>query len=363
MSDLIRACFAFVATAILFAAPAGAGFLDDFQGYSVFGAPAGGPMLGGQCPVCDSTVTFAVWENTDGNWLDDFPDAIGFFGDSDGSERYVYLYQVVGTNPLGQFSDGLEWFNVTYGPEGGDPDANPFIAGGYFDNTAFANVSLDVLPLDWLNDGIPSCAGGLSQGDGSGIQGEACTFIPGSIEPNVNLNIVNPVGLSPSFAENNDVPGSWPVMQFLWVDPLLDDGQASPVLFLTSNLAPGFAWAETESPPSNPGPPGAGGDIPTTADRDSDGVVDWTDNCLAVSNATQLDVDADGYGNRCDTDLDNNCFTNYTDVALFGDEFGAKGENAADFDGSLFVNFEDLDILGEYFGAAPGPSALTSTCD
>ena len=39
-------------------------------------------------------------------------------------------------------------------------------------------------------------------------------------------------------------------------------------------------------------------------DADSDGIADYADNCINTSNAEQLDTDANGEGNACDTDDD-----------------------------------------------------------
>ena len=45
--------------------------------------------------------------------------------------------------------------------------------------------------------------------------------------------------------------------------------------------------------------------VPAAVDTDGDGILDDTDNCLDVANADQRDTDGDGFGNRCDTDLNN----------------------------------------------------------
>jgi len=52
---------------------------------------------------------------------------------------------------------------------------------------------------------------------------------------------------------------------------------------------------------------GAGGS-PTCADRDSDGVADYADNCPYVSNAGQGDSDGNGVGDDCEPDDCGGCF-------------------------------------------------------
>ena len=52
-------------------------------------------------------------------------------------------------------------------------------------------------------------------------------------------------------------------------------------------------------------------------DADGDGVPDTSDNCLVEGNPRQLDPDLDGYGNRCDGDLDQDGDTDQDDGDLF----------------------------------------------
>lgn len=92
------------------------------------------------------------------------------------------------------------------------------------------------------------------------------------------------------------------------------------------------------------------------ADTDGDGRADDVDNCSAVANVDQRDSDGDGFGNRCDTDINNDGVTNGVDVGLLRTAFGSAGPHA-DFNGDGVVNGVDVGILRGYFGKAPGPGA------
>ncbi|MEO8223453.1 MAG: thrombospondin type 3 repeat-containing protein [Gammaproteobacteria bacterium] len=98
------------------------------------------------------------------------------------------------------------------------------------------------------------------------------------------------------------------------------------------------------------------------ADSDLDGVPDSIDNCTLVANPDQCDSDGDGYGNRCDGDLNNNGFSNAQDQVLFraqlGQSGGAPNFNVADLNCNGFVNAQDQVLLRSLLGKPPGPSAL-----
>lgn len=94
-------------------------------------------------------------------------------------------------------------------------------------------------------------------------------------------------------------------------------------------------------------------------DSDEDGIDDFTDNCAAATNKDQRDTDADGYGNECDGDLNNDGITNTRDLGIFKTAFGSSGENLdADLNGDGVVNTRDLGRFKTLFGKPPGPSAV-----
>ena len=55
------------------------------------------------------------------------------------------------------------------------------------------------------------------------------------------------------------------------------------------------------------------GGVENVCDTDADGISDATDNCPAIYNPDQLDSDADGQGNECDEDDDNDGIPDTTD--------------------------------------------------
>jgi len=95
-------------------------------------------------------------------------------------------------------------------------------------------------------------------------------------------------------------------------------------------------------------------------DTDGDGVIDALDNCRLLSNATQVDSNGDGYGNRCDGDLNNNGSTNAQDTVLYRQQLGqpsvAPTFNAADINANGSVNAQDTTLYRQLLAAPPGPS-------
>jgi hypothetical protein len=71
-----------------------------------------------------------------------------------------------------------------------------------------------------------------------------------------------------------------------------------------------------------------------------------------VANCDQRDTDGDGYGNRCDADLNNFGSVDFGDYSLFRSAFGNATIPDADFDGDGAVDFGDYSIFRAAFGKA-----------
>ncbi len=103
------------------------------------------------------------------------------------------------------------------------------------------------------------------------------------------------------------------------------------------------------------------------ADSDGDGVLDAQDNCILVPNgpaggpANQVDSDADGFGNVCDCDFDQDGFCGIADFNVFLPDFQAStdGGTGTDMDSDGFVAISDFNLfLPGFVSSEPGPSAL-----
>ena len=92
-------------------------------------------------------------------------------------------------------------------------------------------------------------------------------------------------------------------------------------------------------------------------DTDGDGVLDFRDNCLEVSNADQRDSDGDNFGNACDADLNNDNIVNVIDLGILRLAFFSADADA-DFNGDGVVNVIDLGVMRLSFFLPPGPSGL-----
>jgi hypothetical protein len=95
-------------------------------------------------------------------------------------------------------------------------------------------------------------------------------------------------------------------------------------------------------------------------DGDDRGAIE--DNCLLIANADQRDTDADGFGNVCDGDFDDNCAVNFLDLGAMKAAFFQPGTTDTDMDGDGETSFSDLGLLKAQFFQPPGPSGLPNDC-
>lgn len=139
------------------------------------------------------------------------------------------------------------------------------------------------------------------------------------------------------------------------------------------------------------------GDTPGGMPRDGDGdrVPDFADRCLTVANPDQKDSDRDGYGDRCDADVDQDGMVTGADIAAFAacdgivlntdyihPHCGAEGEDedpptppdlpsailqhqcrAMDLNGDGVVDRADMGAANSQLGSPPGPSGVTTSPD
>lgn len=91
------------------------------------------------------------------------------------------------------------------------------------------------------------------------------------------------------------------------------------------------------------------------ADGDSDGFEYLNDNCIDASNADQRDTDGDGYGNACDSDLNDDGVVNSLDIGLFKQTMFTVDQDA-DINGDGIVNSIDIALFKQMYLQQPGPS-------
>ncbi|MEW9921452.1 hypothetical protein AB2B41_17725 [Marimonas sp. MJW-29] len=242
-------------------ASAMAGTLSPFTGYTVFSE---------DCSTCDSTTNFSVWHNTDGDWSDDlffgsaFSSAVGFNGNAvgsiDTSANFVYMYQVVNSNPRTEsgIDNALASLGVTV-------ESDLITSGGYFAGHVFQTNEAVPQPID----GTPENMDGTSTAVGSLNAPTPPLDVPDDGAPAVNgltTGLVRDAGAVPAnsfflnqnlendnfFADMRDVEG------VLWGFTGIPTGGYTSVLFMTSNHGPRYTWGETDT-----GGIGALGDVPT----------------------------------------------------------------------------------------------------
>ncbi len=75
------------------------------------------------------------------------------------------------------------------------------------------------------------------------------------------------------------------------------------------------------------------------------------DNCTCSYNILQIDTDSDGYGNRCDADLNNDGSVNAADWGMYAATYGlCDGDGNYNPDANLTVEYGDTCINAADFG-------------
>jgi hypothetical protein len=106
----------------------------------------------------------------------------------------------------------------------------------------------------------------------------------------------------------------------------------------------------------------------SSPDSDSDGVPDAFDNCTAAANGpllasgscnAQEDYDTDGYGQPCDSDVNNDGFNGLDDVNVMLSQLGGAQNATGNLDcDALGTGLNDVNTALGLLGGAPGASGL-----
>ena len=104
----------------------------------------------------------------------------------------------------------------------------------------------------------------------------------------------------------------------------------------------------------------------SSPDSDSDGVPDAFDNCTTTANGplaatgscnAQEDTGSDGYGNACDSDVNDDGATGLDDVGAMLTGLNAPGAGDMNCDGA--IGLDDVGAALSALNTAPGPSGLS----
>lgn len=99
-----------------------------------------------------------------------------------------------------------------------------------------------------------------------------------------------------------------------------------------------------------------------SVDTEADGIPDDVDNCPLVENPDQLDSDNDGFGNRCDADLNNDCIVDLVDFGIFRSLLFTDTA-IADIDGDGTVGLVDFGLFRSMLSQPVGPGTGGLSCN
>lgn len=194
-------------------------------------------------------------------------------------------------------------------------------------------------------------------GDGAGDACDLCPSDPGKTDPGLcGCGVADTDGDTDGTPDCNDLCSADPTK----VDPGIC-GCGTPDTDSDGDGTPDCNDGCAADPAKiDPGVCGCG---VADTDGDGDGLHDCIDNCTEAANTDQRDTNQDGYGNRCDPDVDNNGLVGLSDFNVLRLQFGKQNGDTdfdpdVDFDGNGVVGLSDFNILRSLFGGPPGPSGL-----
>lgn len=282
------------------------------------------------CSLCVGALTVNAAEFTyqgEFNFCSTPCDSFGAFGAQTGGSSNTVNTVVTGS--------------ITIPVTGPGPFAIEFADELIFD-FAFSNMAIPPAPL--VQGPAPGCPPPNSEG-------QICN--PLSVNPlNMDTTAARVEGSGVIDADGNFLLGT---LHFEFTVPPLANNGAEIIIDLSDGSATGliFGGAITFLRMD-------GGFAPA-GDGDADGISDRFDNCLEVANVDQRDTDDDGFGNRCDADLTNDCVISFTDLSILKERFFTSDPDA-DLNGDSSVNAGDLGIMRQSFFGSPGPSAQSNDC-
>jgi hypothetical protein len=212
---------------------ADAGFLAGYKGNSIFGT---GSVLAVDNQSSDGTVSFSVYENTDGDWTDDFGFALGDVNEGlapfsviQKAAKYVYFYQVVNDDPVPGVGQGAETDIDSFFVNFQSLAINVVTGGGYITDAVFndgadiSNSNPGLGPDDGSLGGDPDSP--VGDGVPSALYAGTPTIDPPGLGTQEASDAVSYNGFRIEFIFDNTGSSIAPTAR-------------SAVLYLTSNFAP-----------------------------------------------------------------------------------------------------------------------------
>lgn len=164
-------------------------------------------------------------------------------------------------------------------------------------------------------------------------------------------------------ARHERLDGSWPFVGSTLAQPARDGDNYGTRISASTGMLTALEPGSSEDLPDKLNIHTGPGKI---WDTDNDGVVQFLDNCLNVANTNQADFDADGLGNACDPDGDNDGLSNQNEVIAGTDLFNPDTDGDGMLDGEdpePLVSDLDADGLSDGEEIAAGTDPMNPDTD